>query len=525
MEKRKIINNVENEFVESGDQKLLTIVAENIDSKNYAFYVYLGKKDVEVKFVEYTIEDENILLKEPKNISFGRGKGTLTNMVMEVLCFDFVNGIPEYDGTDSSFSISVEDKYTIISFGKKCEDRKYIYIYNFINYLLSYIKIEGDNLFKLPDNYNKSIIEQAIDLDNEIIAFMKKYESGRNFSFEKKLNEEWKKTDFDKRCNDLCAEMNNIELVETIYKTEYVYDVGNCLDRFVPIEIDFDYVREFQEALFGAFFKCTRFRNLVLSADFTDYFVDKILEKTKIDETIDKILNMMTNEQIMFIFNKVEGWDNKLEYMRYFEKEPNIEHKIQDYSFRDINRKLVVIHSMEKEFNNLGIKELKNPFIGYVYIDPSSGLNIRVVGNEDNDKLIERLCTEECVLIRNDMFKYYDVQLYSGEINTYSLDEQMDTYYQNGNYVEMRNHEELDSLRNPLYPDDVEVIIPFKDKPELLWGRLLDFDEKNKYYIVGLLNSSYMDEDLKAGTVIATSLQKMNDKSTILVIEAIVSKK
>lgn len=318
MDKRELINKLEKIFVRTNEQKLLTIVVENLNSKNYAFYVYLGKKNLEIQYAEYYIKDDEIILQKPNNIIFGRGKETFANMVMEVMCFDFNDGIPEYNEKKESFSISIEDKYSIISFGKKCEDNNYCHIYNFINYLLSYIKVEEIDLFELPNDYKNSIVEQARDLDNEIITFMKKYETGRNFSFEKKLNEEWKKTNFTQKCNDLCSKMNNIELIETIYRTEYVYDIGNCLEKFVPIEIDFDYIREFQEGLFVAFFKCTRFRNIVLSIGFSDYFVEKILENTQIDKTIDKILKMMSNEQIMYLFNKVEGWNNKLEYMKYF---------------------------------------------------------------------------------------------------------------------------------------------------------------------------------------------------------------
>ncbi len=523
MKKRELINKLEKVLIKNNEQKLLTILIQNIVNKNYIFYVFLGKKDLEVKYSEYSIKGEDILLQKPKKIFFGRDKGTLLNMVMEITCFDLNSGIPsnKYEEHES-FSISIGDKLHIISFGKKCENIKYKNIYHFVNYLLSYIKIEEKYLFEVPNAEENDIINQALKLDNEIILFMKKFESGRKFSFEKKLNEEWKKTDFNKRCNDICSKMNNIELIETIYKTEYVYDIGNCLEKLKPIEIDFDYVREFQEVLFEAFMKCVRFKNLILSIGFSDWFLEKIFEKTKVNEIIDKILNMMSNEQIMYLFNMVSDWNNKLEYMKYFEKETNIEHKIQDYNFRDIDRKLVVVKSMEDNFNSLGIKGLKNPFIGYIYIDNSSGLNLRVVGNEDNEKLVKKLCTEQCVLIRNDMFKYYDIQLYNRHLDTYKLNEQMEIYY-NSNVVEMRKHEELDSLRNSLYPDDVKVIIPFNDKPEILWGRLLDYDEDNKFYIVRLLNNSYIDEELKVGTLIACSLQELKNDSSILVIEAIVT--
>lgn len=526
MEKRELINKLEKYLVQSNEQKLLTILIQNINKKNYIIYIYLSKKDVEAKYSEYVVKNNEVLLQKSKNIFFGRDKGTLLNMALEITCFDLMSGIPSNeDNLHESFSISLENGLHIISFGKKCEDDSYKYIYRFINYLLSYLKIEKKYFFEIPNNDEDSIIEQAINLDNEIILFMKKYESGRNYSFEKKLNEEWKKTDFNKRCNDICSKMNNMELIETIYKTEYVYDIGNCLEKLKPIEVDFDYLREFPDFLVGEFFKCVRFKNLILSVGFSDYYIEKILEKTKTDKTIEKLLKMMSNEQVMYLFNMVNDWSNKFEYMKYFEKEPNIEHKIQDYSFRNIDKKLVTVKSMTDDFDNFGIKELRNPFIGYVYIDPNSGLNIRVVGNEDNKNLIKKLCTKECILIRNDMFKYYDIELYDKDLDTYELEEQMKSYYDN-NFVEMRKHKELDSLRNSLYPDDVKVLIPFKDKQEILWGRLLDYDAKNKFYIVSLLNNSYMDEELRVGTVIMCSLQKTEDNFLILVIKkAIISNK
>ncbi len=505
MEKRELINNIKRFLKKEKEYNLLTIIVENIADKNYYFDVYFGEKDLEVKYGEYSIVDDALKLQEPKKIKFGRSSGTLYNMVLEIVCFDFMKGIPSYDKTnEKSFSLAIQDKYSIISFGKKCEDSKYNYIYNFINYLLSYLKIDDNDLFIIADD--KNIINEALKLDRKIINFMKKYESGRDFSFEIKLNKEWKKTDFVKRCKNLCSRMNNIELIETIYKTEYVYEIGGCLENLQPVFIDFNYVREFQDALFGALFKCFKLRDLILETGFTDYFLEKIFEKTKVNETIDEILKMMSNEQIMYLANNVSGW-NKIYYLKYLEKELKIEHKFEDYEFRDIDRKLVIVESMEEKFNNFGIEELKNPFIGYVYIDNKTGFNIRVIGNDNNKELIKKLCTKNCILIRNNMFKYYDIKLYDKELDIYNLDKKIEKGYYDNKFVKMREHKELDSLRNSLYPDDVEITVLLNGKTEILWGRLLDYDEVNKYYIIELLNRSYFDEKAESGTIVACTFK------------------
>lgn len=195
------------------------------------------------------------------------------------------------------------------------------------------------------------------------------------------------------------------------------------------------------------------------------------------------------------------------------------------YNFRDINRKLVEFKDTSDKFDNLGIKGLTNPFIAYVYLDIDMGLNVRIVGNKDNDKLNKRLCTEECVLLRHDTFFNYEATIFTDKLETYNLDEQMETYYSHENIERARAQSEIDNLRSTEYPDDVELVIPFKERPEKLWGRVIDYIPDDKIYIVYLLNDSYVDEELKTGEYAACEFMVLDNKEEILLFKGLLKKR
>lgn len=194
------------------------------------------------------------------------------------------------------------------------------------------------------------------------------------------------------------------------------------------------------------------------------------------------------------------------------------------YSFRDINRKIVLLEDTREMFDNYGIKKLENPFLGYVYLDIDRGLNVRIIGNENNQKLIEKLCTEECFIVRHDLLLNYKATLYDKKINTFELDKQMDTYYSYDNIEKVRARDEIDHLRSKEYPDDVTMIVPFKNDNEQLWVRLVDYDEKENLYIAYLLNDSYKDRDLVEGTFVACKYTKISEEESVLIIHSILKK-
>lgn len=198
--------------------------------------------------------------------------------------------------------------------------------------------------------------------------------------------------------------------------------------------------------------------------------------------------------------------------------------KFEDYNFRELDRKIVLVKSVENKFDNYGIENLENPFLGYLYIDADCGFRLRILGNENNQMMIKEYCNESIVLVSNDCFKNMEFKIYDKEINTYDLEKQIDNYYMHNELNETRMIEEVDDLRNARYPDDVQVLIPFKDKNELLWGKLVGVSEIEKLFIVCIITDSYYLDELKVGTFIACKLETIKDKK-YLVIEAIVERK
>lgn len=165
-------------------------------------------------------------------------------------------------------------------------------------------------------------------------------------------------------------------------------------------------------------------------------------------------------------------------------EEEKYKHSLYRYNFREVDRKLVVMRDIRDTFNNIGIKNLTNPFIGYVFIDSQSGLNVRIVGNLGNEKLNKMLCTKKKVCINNISFLNYETILFEDEINTYDLEQQMKKYYSFENIENGRNQTEIDNLRNKENPDYVEIVFPYKKKIEKYSVRLVDYVKEDKLYVV-----------------------------------------
>lgn len=198
--------------------------------------------------------------------------------------------------------------------------------------------------------------------------------------------------------------------------------------------------------------------------------------------------------------------------------------KIKEYNFRELDRKIVSLKSIAKKFDNYGIKDLNNPFLGVLYIDADLGFSLRVFGNENDKDMQNEYINNTCQLVRNDCFEDLEFEIYDKEIEGLDLNKHFDVYYNYPSLIKMRKIEELDKFRHPLYPDDVQVLIPFKEKPELLWAKLIDKTEIEGLYIVSLLNESYIDKELKEGTFIACKPREIQGND-YLVIEGILEKK
>ena len=187
-------------------------------------------------------------------------------------------------------------------------------------------------------------------------------------------------------------------------------------------------------------------------------------------------------------------------------------------SFREFDRKLITVTSNSKIFDNYGIKELKNKFIGYFYIDPEDGVCVRIIGNEDNKELIKKLITEENVVINCESFENLEFTLYENNIELYDLEKQMDEYYDDKELLELRNIKELDNLRGIYYPDDILLTLEFEDGDnEYIWGKLDGYIADVDKYIVYLLESSKYDFEIIGNEYAVCKYLKIENKEELII--------
>jgi len=198
--------------------------------------------------------------------------------------------------------------------------------------------------------------------------------------------------------------------------------------------------------------------------------------------------------------------------------------KITEFNFREIDRKFVLVKSLSRKFDNYGIKNLSNPFLGILYFDVDCGMTLRILGNPNDEMMQSEYTNNFATILRADCFEELEFELYNEKINDYGILKQLEGYYDYPDLIKTREIKELDEFRHSIFPDDVQVLIPFEKQPELLWARLINVTETNKLYIVALLNDSYIDENLKAGTFIACKPVEIKDRK-YLIIEGILEKK
>ena len=128
--------------------------------------------------------------------------------------------------------------------------------------------------------------------------------------------------------------------------------------------------------------------------------------------------------------------------------------KIRDYNYRDIDGKFVSVNNADKFFLKMGIHDIEERFIGYVYTDDKRGIMLRILGDmvdKSNRKYIE----EKIKLANYDLIEDLDIDILN-EIehikeeeakNHLKFDENNKTIYK------VRNRKEIDNLRSRIFPD------------------------------------------------------------------------
>ena len=146
------------------------------------------------------------------------------------------------------------------------------------------------------------------------MAFVERYATGRSFSFEKKLNEEWKKTNYTKRCKSFCRKLDNEQLIEVILNTQYLYNIGDCLGNIRPINLG-ELICERKISKIQIFFYLNSFIRYVKSLELTEYFEEKILENSDAYYLMQYLVSIMNKEEKLFVFNSNIDWEGKMNFI------------------------------------------------------------------------------------------------------------------------------------------------------------------------------------------------------------------
>ena len=188
-------------------------------------------------------------------------------------------------------------------------------------------------------------------------------------------------------------------------------------------------------------------------------------------------------------------------------------------NFRDLYLKYVEVSNVPDEVKSgLDIEDLKEPYLGFIYVDHEVGVTLRIYGNATN------YIDTDALLVRSaafgDMeFKIIDEKLIDPDgtkidaIRNYYIDEELER---------IRVDKKLDNFRHSDFPDDVLVILPADTAFENLWVRLEFRADQDDIYFGKLLTSSEVLDAYKANMDVAVQYFKDLDKDKeVLVLRGI----
>lgn len=325
--KFKIIDELEfivDKILKDDEVIYLMFSIKNVEELNHYYFLCDKKGEYEVYHVSLDKEfkfgiDDKIDKDSVKKLFLTGGFSRLKSLISYAFNYDVIrDGEIECNKTKKpKFYCFIPGIDKFYSFNETCKNVAYNGFYDFINYLLIYSNIE--NKYFTRSDKDKSIFDSAIVLDDEITLFMNKNQTGRSFSFEHKINDEWKRTGYSEKCNDLCSMMDNYNLIAIICFTDYVFDVGNAINKLKPESFDWETIRIDKNERLRALYKLTNNKDFILKRNLSVTIIKEILDRLDIDHQIDMVLKCMTNEEIYELSNETKNWNVKLDLMKYID--------------------------------------------------------------------------------------------------------------------------------------------------------------------------------------------------------------
>lgn len=382
---------VGNKILNNRDGLVAILVAKNIDSMDY--YYYIISDDNNNLKVKHAIIPSNCKLEEEYDKRFNKGIMNLngSHEMLNIHLFDSYHSDIAKKVIDENINCKKNSQCffcffpgadsNILSFSFKTNNTWYIPFYELMNYLLLYSKVEKNQLFKLEnDLYKETNRYKALELEKEIVEFMKKNETGRKNSFEFKLNREWKNIDFQKRAEELCEKMTNDELLFIVIHTEYLYQIVDVAKYIHKIELNYDnIIYNHPNDISKIYLDLLEQKNYILDLGLNDYYTKIFIEDVKIDYYLDLLLKVMPNNQIIKISTLFPNELDKIELLGNLKKGIYKEYNvITPHLFENFksNFNPVIIER--------GINYYKDNKVRLEIIDDLKKYTAKVVGNDNN---------------------------------------------------------------------------------------------------------------------------------------------
>lgn len=185
--------------------------------------------------------------------------------------------------------------------------------------------------------------------------------------------------------------------------------------------------------------------------------------------------------------------------------------KITELNYRDYDRRFVIVNKSGNLLRKLKIKDIKEPFYGFIYIDSEMGISMQVLGDDNTGT---KYIDEERINVGYKGLKDYDIDFIDNyEYEDLVLDINKE-YYQNKARIKVRQNEKLDTFRQESHPDDLKALVVYQedDSSEELWIRVEDTVNNDDVIVGRLLNTSIRDNHLNAGEYVAVKyFEKENE--------------
>ena len=190
--------------------------------------------------------------------------------------------------------------------------------------------------------------------------------------------------------------------------------------------------------------------------------------------------------------------------------------KLRDHHFREYEKKFVEVSNSGNVLSKMGAGDVTEPFVGYMYIDINRGVTFRLLGNIENEAH-EKYIKEKISLVRYDLIEDFDIKIIEDISRLKAIEEHYKENFSEPHIEKVRERREIDNLRSRAFPDDVEIVIPYKEGyVEKIWVRSFDYIIKENMYIFSLLKDSCYDEKLKKDSLVAAKYFKKNNAEALI---------